>query len=1098
MSRLFARSPSREGLLWKGYALVALALAILYFLLGGHTDSQSVIYQLFILAAPIAILVGVRRYRPDPRRQWLLFAGGLALWGIGDTYWDSYLWILGKEAPYPSFADVAYLSAYPLLIAGAFVLVRGWGRPRIGSMLDAAIVALAAGIVAMLFLLAPLMSTSESLFAKAIAVGFPVMDFVMLVALMQLMFRRRKVNFALRAIIVGTAVLLVSDSAYSYLGLDSAYTPGMSIDAGWLACYALWGIAALHPSMARIRSLPEHEGAELTIWRIGTLLLGLLAAPIVLIVQTLTGDSIETGKIGTVIVATSLLVAARVWLLQRDSKKAQTALARSDERLRIAQGVVGISTWEMDLVTNELEVSEQLAALISGPRDTEVTLEDWVAFIDPKDREQITADFDYVRKHGGHFAHEYRYRSPDGEEGSLFSRGKVFLGEDGTHARAVGVAVDVTGRHAMEEQLERSEERLQLAQKLGGVGTWDTNLVTGEIIWSQSLRQMSGVDDDVEPTDELFAQLVHVDDRPGLAKAMKESIDEGREFECEYRLTRPNDDEERWILTRGQRVTDENGRAIRFLGIAVDITERHAFDEQLKQSDERFRMAEAAGNLGSWDLNLKTGVFAWSDSLRRQMNVAPELEPTYEAFLDWVHPDDRALVDRAVSESLEGGTDFEIDYRFRRRDGSEGWMESRGRGITDDEGAPMRSIGVAVDITDRHVAEELRTKLEQQLRQAHKLEAVGRLAGGVAHDFNNILLAIRGNGELALDALKHDADPIEEVEEMVAAAERAAALTNQLLAFSRRQVLQAEVLDLNEVVTDMDKLLRRMIGEDIELNAVVSADPALVNADRSQIEQVIANLAVNARDAMPGGGLLTLEVTTTEIGAEKQVDLAPGLYAMLSVSDTGIGMDSETVAKIFEPFFTTKEEGTGFGLATVHGIVVQSGGSIWVYSEIDHGTTFKVFLPLAEQAAASLESKATAKVAAITESAGETILLVEDDPHVQRIVKNILSRSGYRVLSAGGAEEALRLAADKGDTIHLLLSDLVMPGTSGRELAEQIQVLRPDISILYMSGYTDDVVIRRGVLEAGMAFIQKPFGADDLSRRVRELLDRRAAQPEAA
>jgi CheY-like chemotaxis protein len=296
----------------------------------------------------------------------------------------------------------------------------------------------------------------------------------------------------------------------------------------------------------------------------------------------------------------------------------------------------------------------------------------------------------------------------------------------------------------------------------------------------------------------------------------------------------------------------------------------------------------------------------------------------------------------------------------------------------------------------------------------------------------------------------------------------------------------------------MDKLLRRMIGEDIELNAVVSGNPALVNADRSQIEQVIANLAVNARDAMPGGGLLTLEVTTTEIGSEKQVDLPPGRYAVLSVSDTGLGMDSETVAKIFEPFFTTKEEGTGFGLSTVHGIVVQSGGSIWVYSEIDHGTTFKVFLPLTQQATASLESKSPNKVAAITESAGETILLVEDDPHVQRIVNNILGRSGYRVLSACGAEEALRLAQNEGDTIHLLLSDLVMPGTSGRELAEQIQVLRPDISILYMSGYTDDVVIRRGVLEAGMAFIQKPFGADDLGQRVRELLDLRTTQPEAA
>ena len=253
---------------------------------------------------------------------------------------------------------------------------------------------------------------------------------------------------------------------------------------------------------------------------------------------------------------------------------------------------------------------------------------------------------------------------------------------------------------------------------------------------------------------------------------------------------------------------------------------------------------------------------------------------------------------------------------------------------------------------------------------------------------------------------------------------------------------------------------------------------------------MIANLAVNARDAMPEGGLLTLEVATSEIDSEHAIDLPPGRYAQLIVNDTGVGMDPETVAKVFDPFFTTKEEGTGFGLSTVHGIVLQSGGSIWVNSEVDHGTTFKVYLPLVEQAQ-PLESRLPDETPVIARSAaGETILLVEDDPHVQRIVRNILQRSGYRVLAADGASEALQFAEDTdGSTIDLLLSDLVMPGTSGRELALQVQALRPDISILYMSGYTDDAVIRRGVLEAGMAFIQKPFGADDLVRRVREVLD---------
>jgi signal transduction histidine kinase/ActR/RegA family two-component response regulator len=829
MTRGLASGAWRENLLWKGYALVALLLGVVYFLLGGKTDAQLAIYQLFILAAPIAILVGVWHHRPDRKLHWLLFAGGLGLWCVGDAYWAYYRWFLGEQAPYPSFADVAYIGGYPLLIAGGLLLVRGWGRPRIGDMLDLAIVSLAAGIVSAIFLLSPLISTSDPIVAKLIAVGFPILDFILLVVFTQLMFRRRVANFALRAIIVSTGALVVADSVYSYLALNGAYTTGMVIDTGWLACYALWPIAALHPSMARIRSLPRQETVGLSVWRIGALLFALLAAPILLIVQTLLHRHIETGEIGVVIVATTLVVAARVWLLQRDGKKGQVALLQSEERLRLSQQVASVSTWDMNLATGKLAVSGLLAAMISGSANSDATYEAWVAFIHPDDRERVVATFDQARKQGGDFEHEYRFRSPNGEEGWLLSRGRVFLKD-------------------------------------------------------------------------------------------------------------------------------------------------------------------------------------------------------------------------------------------------------------------ARAVGVGVDITERRVAEEHRTKLEQQLRQAHKLEAVGRLAGGVAHDFNNILLAIRGNGELALDALKHGANAIEEVEEMVAAADRAAALTSQLLAYSRRQVLQAEVLDLNDVVRDMDKLLRRMIGADVELHAIVADDPVHVSADRSQIEQVIANLAVNARDAMPEGGLLTVEVATTEIGSEHGIDLPPGDYAKLTVNDTGAGMDSETAAKVFEPFFTTKAEGTGFGLSTVHGIVVQSGGSIWVYSEVDHGTTFKIFLPLVEQAQ-PLESRLPARPIGSTESAGETILLVEDDPHVQRIVRNILSRSGYRVLTAGGAAEALRLAEEEGDTIHLLLSDLVMPGISGRQLAEQIHALRPDIAILYMSGYTDDAVIRRGVLEAGMAFIQKPFGAEDLAGRVREVLD---------
>ena len=271
MSRLSASSAWREGLLWKGYSAVAFALVVAYFSLGGNVEAQASIYQSFIVAAPLAILVGLWRYRPEHSRHWLLFAISLALWCVGEGIWNYYLWT-GQEVPYPSFADVAFLAAYPLMIAGVFVLVRGWGRPRIGNMLDAAIVSLGAGAVSLLFLLTPLVSTSEPAFAKAIAIGFPVLDFVMLVALTQLMFRGRSMNFSLKAVLVAMGALLVADAAYSYLALESAYTNGMTIDGGWMIGYALFGIAALHPSMARIRSLKEHEAAGLSVWRIGALL----------------------------------------------------------------------------------------------------------------------------------------------------------------------------------------------------------------------------------------------------------------------------------------------------------------------------------------------------------------------------------------------------------------------------------------------------------------------------------------------------------------------------------------------------------------------------------------------------------------------------------------------------------------------------------------------------------------------------------------------------------------------------------------------------------------------------------------------------------
>ena len=413
-------------------------------------------------------------------------------------------------------------------------------------------------------------------------------------------------------------------------------------------------------------------------------------------------------------------------------------------------------------------------------------------------------------------------------------------------------------------------------------------------------------------------------------------------------------------------------------------------------------------------------------------------------------------------------------------------LESYVQPLRGNEGELIGVIGVALDVTDRK-------HLTDQLRQAQKMQAVGELAGGVAHDFNNLLMVVKGHAEMLIDRMPKNSPQRSNVEQIQTAAERAASLTAQLLAFSRKQVLQPRVLDLNEVVGGMIQMVSRVIDENIELAFLPGAKLGNVKADPSQIEQVVLNLVVNARDAMPSGGCLTIETSGVELDRNYTVQHAivefePGPYVMLTVTDTGCGMDAQTQARIFEPFFTTKEpgKGTGLGLATVYGVVKQSGGYIWVYSEPDHGTTFKVYLP---RVAALSEIPAAEKIVAPPSSGTETILFVEDEQSVRELVHEYLSNCGYSVLEASDGVQALEIAAMHPGAIQLLITDVVMPRLSGRELAAQIASSRRELKILYISGYTDDSVFRHGVLEGGMEFLQKPFNLKALAEKIRKILD---------
>jgi len=432
----------------------------------------------------------------------------------------------------------------------------------------------------------------------------------------------------------------------------------------------------------------------------------------------------------------------------------------------------------------------------------------------------------------------------------------------------------------------------------------------------------------------------------------------------------------------------------------------------------------------------------------------------------------------ARAAEVASGRSIVFDRRLLRKDGTVIIVEINARPLPDG-----RLLAAMRDITERR-------NLENQLRQAQKMEAVGRLAGGLAHDFNNVLTAVFGYVDLLSEELAPGSHAREDVEEIRRAAERAAALTRQLLAFSRQQVLDPIVLSVNDLIRNLDKMLRRLIGEDVDLRLNLAPDVGNVRADPGQLEQVIANLVVNARDAMPEGGKLLIETVNadlTEQYADMHRPVMAGAYVMIAVSDTGVGMDEATKARIFEPFFTTKEKGrgTGLGLSTVYGIVKQSGGYIWAYSEVGRGTTFKVYLPRVDALAAQVAAPREAG----TLTGSETVLLAEDDPMLRPLAKTLLQKLGYTVLEAENADQAVALAAAHPAPIHLLVADVVMPGASGRELARRLAASRPDMKVLYVSGYTDDAIVHHGMLEPGLSFLQKPFTPAALARKVRDVLD---------
>ena len=514
--------------------------------------------------------------------------------------------------------------------------------------------------------------------------------------------------------------------------------------------------------------------------------------------------------------------------------------------------------------------------------------------------------------------------------------------------------------------------------------------------------------------------------------------------------------------------------------IALGI-ERHRAGEALRIAEERMRFALQTAGVGIWDMNYATGVLQWSETLEAQYGMQPgTFGGTFDAFIERVHTDDRASVTETFRKAARSGADFSVQNRPTPESGLR-WLSGAGRIHLDEYGAPQRGVGISLDVTERR-------PLEEQYQQAQRIEAIGRLAGGVAHDFNNLLTVILGHCELLLDDFPPDDPRRPAMAEIQKAGESAAGLTVQLLAFSRNQV-DPTVLDLNIVLIELQGTLRPLIRKDIEIVLDLAPGPQSINADRGQLEQVVINLAVNAQDATAGSGTVTIRTASAELDdqyAHTHFAVLPGPYVALIVTDTGTGMTAEVLARLFEPFFTTREfgKGAGLGLATVHRIVTRAGGSVTVASEVGAGSSFTVYLP------AMVVAKTVNVPPAVLSRriATETILVVEDADGLRELARKLLQREGYTVLVAANADEAI-LVFERNASIDILLTDVVMPGANGPELTKQLIARRPDLKVIYMSGYTEETFIRQGVLTPGLAFLHKPFSSDALARKIRESLD---------
>ncbi len=764
--------------------------------------------------------------------------------------------------------------------------------------------------------------------------------------------------------------------------------------------------------------------------------------------------------------------------IMRGRQEAEAELRHSEHRFRQIAEHIQEAFFTLDLETGQpVYVSPTWGEIWGRPLEEGRDAGVWFEAVHPDDRDAVRESQNAVRR-GEASTVTFRLLRPDGTIRWVRGRGFPVRDDRGKVYRLVGLAEDVTTEHELQEELQQSHKLLDQTGELAKIGGWQFDVQTQHLRWTEEVFRIHEIESGVQPAVDQAIEFYAPEARPVIAAAVEAAIADGTPYDLELPMVTASG-RRIWVRTLGtaDRV---GGRTVRVHGVFQDITERREAEVL-----QRLQSAALEATANAIVITDPTGTIEWvNPAFAALTGYAPE-EAIGRNPRDLVrsgkHEPDFY---RGMWETITRGRTWQGQVINRRKDGS---VYTEDMGITPimDGDVVTHFVAVKSDVTER-------LKLEAQLRQSQKMETVGQLASGIAHDFNNLLTVINGMGELVLAELPADHSLHGDVVEMVRAGERAAELTRQLLAFSRQQILQPKLINLNATLSAAEPLLRRVLAADIELLVVPAPDLGNTMADPGQLEQVLLNLAVNARDAMPQGGRLTLETRNVEIdesyARQSMVAVPPGPYVQLTVRDTGVGMDESTRSRVFEPFFTTKPkgQGTGLGLSTVYGIVKQSQGFIFVYSEPGQGTSFRVYLPRVMVGGAP-ESGTSRETARLTGT--ETIVVVDDAPEVRALVQRLLESGGYTVLTAASGAEALDLLDREGVTAQLVITDVVMPGMGGRQVVARLARSHPGVRVLYMSGHTDDTVVRHGISQAEVSLLEKPFTKDSLLRRVREVLD---------